>query len=802
MVTTQQSAERDIPMTPAPSPTNGSAGHVPRSTPAEPSDCVGPLPVPPELTRAVRALAEDAGVDDFAALAICAGVLVRRLSYAATPRRARVIRGGLEATTSMSTEPMDPALTFRGALRQAARFGYGTPDGAFYQPVCVTILVSHDNRRLYVESMTSSADAPLAQCWARSFLQQLTRLAEQPDAPMSAHSLVDGAERDRILHRLNRYRTPEVLFRTMTGPFEQQVERTPDAVALLDENGDALTYRELDVRANRLARFLAERGAGTGTRVGICLERSIDLVVAIYAAVKTGAAYVPLDADLPDTRLAYILDDAAPLHVLTDSACRARVPAGSWQVHDVGSEQSSWYDYPSTTPAVHGTSEALLHILYTSGSTGHPKGVAYPTSAALANLLWMQHQYPYGEGDTALFKTSPGFDVSIWEIFWPLYHGGRLTICRPGGHRDAHHLANLVQEHGVQTIYLAPTVMTPFLEQVAADQAQALRWALCGGEPVTPRIRDTFYVTLPHATLVNCYGPTEAGSVTDMVLEPDPGAPVPLGRPAANFRLMLFDENLELVPVGMPGEAYLGGTVGIAHAYWGVPGRTAERFVPDPYGPPGARMYRTGDLCRYRDDGVLEHLGRVDRQVKIRGLRIEPGEVEFVLASHPAVADCAVVAHGDPVRLLAFVVPVDGVAVSELDAAAVAEHAAAVLPDHMRPEHVVPVHRIPATVNGKIDKDALIVSWQAMTGGEREIVPPADELEARLIELYSKVLDTAQVSALDRFVDLGGHSLLAFKLLGECEEILPAEPDVAVLLTGTLREVVQSVRTAAAVQGS
>lgn len=761
-----------------------------------PPECIGPIAIPPDLARTLHHLAEVAAVDDFVPLLIGATVLVRRLSGRGTPRRARVIRGVREAITPMPTGAWDPAVSFRSALRGAAGSRVATvPDATGSHPVDVTILVSRDGDRLYLESMTDSADAPVAQCWARSFLQLLAGMANEPDAPIAAHPLVDEADRDQILHHLNRYRSPEVRHRTVTGPFEEQVERSPDAEALTDERGDTVSYRELNERANRLANFLRNTGAGPGTRIGICLDRGIDLVVAIYAAVKTGAGYVPLDAELPDSRLAYMLGDSAPRHVLTDPACRSRIPDGRWRVHDVESDRAAWEACAATNPVVGGTPASLLHILYTSGTTGRPKGVAYPTDGALAHLFWMQGRYPFGSGDSAVFKTSPGFDVSIWEIFWPLYHGARLVICRPGGHRDPQHLARLVEDRGVSTIFLPPTVMTPFLEKVSPDRAGSLRWALCGGEPITPRIRDTFYTTLPESTLVNCYGPTEAGNATDMVLAPEPGSPVvPLGRPAANFRVTLLDENLELVPIGMPGEAYIGGRTGLAQAYWRAPGRTAERFVPDPYGPPGSRMYRTGDLCRYRDDGVLEHLGRIDRQIKIRGLRIEPGEIESVLAAHPAVADCAVLAHGDPSRLLAFVVPAGRTSINDLDAAAIGEHAATILPDHMRPERVVPVLRIPATVNGKIDKDALLHLWRERTDGEREIVPPADELEAGLVEIYRRVLDTGPVSVLDNFAQLGGHSLLAFRLLDECLATLHAQPDVADLLTGTLRDVAASIR--------
>jgi amino acid adenylation domain-containing protein len=763
------------------------------SGPSTPPECVGPVTVPADVMRGLEEVAAGVDADRFLPLVIGAGVLVRRFSRAGATRRARLIRGNREV---IAGGPGDDADSLRTALRRAARASIASVPDADEQPVDVTILVSPDGARLYAESMTSARDAPLAECWARSFLRLLTGMAADPDAPLSVHPLVDPADRERIRHGLNPYQRPTVGHRTLAGPFEEQVRRRPDAVALLDEGGAAVTYRVLNERANRLAHFLRADGVEPGGRVGVCLERGIDQIVAIYAVVKAGGCYVPLDAELPDTRLAYMVQDAGPTHVLTDRKSRDRVPVGPWRSLDVADDRALWDGAATTDPAVGGSAADLLHILYTSGTTGRPKGVAYPTDAALAHLAWMQSRYPYGPGDSALFKTSPGFDVSIWELFWPLQHGARLVVCRPGGHRDPRHLARVVERYGVTTLFLPPTVMAPFLEEVAGARAGSLRWALCGGEPVTSRIRDMLYATLPATTLVNCYGPTEAGNVTDMALGPDPGAPVPLGRPAANFRITLLDDDLELVPVGLPGEAFIGGEVGLAQGYWRAPARTAERFVADPFGPPGSRMYRTGDVCRYRDDGVLEHLGRIDRQVKVRGLRIEPGEIESVLAAHPAVADCAVVAHGDPVRILAFVVPA-GRTVDGPDPAAIRQHLTAVLPRHMWPESVVPVLRIPVTVNGKIDKDALIHLWRAASERVRDVVPPADDLEATLVDIYGRVLDRAPISVLDTFVDLGGHSVLALKVLDECQERLPAQPGVPELLSGTIRDVAASVRIAA-----
>ncbi len=799
MIGSDQCTESPVGVTEPASPEVDEQGIVPAgyADPALPA-CVGPMTLPPGLARTLHSLAEAAGADDFAPLMVCATVLAARLSQRDTPRRAHVIYGPQEAITCSPAQMPDPAASFRVALRSAARYQEPTSNVAA-APADVTILISSDGRRLFGESKTNSADTPTPLCWIRTYLQLLTCMADRPDAPMSAHPLVDAGERDRILHRLNPYQDPVVSHRTMTEPFEEQVERTPDAVAIADEYGHVLSYRQLNEGANQLAHFLARDGAGPGTRVGICLDRGIPQIMAIYAAVKAGAAYVPLDAELPAARLAYMLEDCAPTHVLTDASCRDRIPDGPWSISDIESDRTSWQACDVTNPTVDTTSAALLTILYTSGSTGRPKGVGYPADGALAHLGWMQRRYPFGAGDTALFKTSPGFDVSIWEIFWPLYHGARLLICRPGGHRDARHLAELVQTHRITTIFLPPTIMTPFLTAIRSDRAGALRWVLCGGEPITPRIRDGFHATLPASALVNCYGPTEAGTVTDMTLLPEFGAPVvPLGRPAEHFRLAVLDENLEPAPIGMPGEAYIGGRTGLAQGYWRAPGHTAERFVADPYGPPGSRMYRTGDLCRYRDDGVLEHLGRMDRQIKLRGMRVELGEIESVLAAHPAVADCAVVAHGDPVRILAFVVAAGAAPGAKLDPGAVVEYAAALLPEHLRPEHVVPVDAIPATVNGKVDTRALLAAWHATAAPGREVVPPADDLEARLAEIYSRVLGASHVSMLDTFAQLGGHSILAFQLLDDCQEQLRVKPAVLTLLTGTVRDVAVSIRTAMA----
>ncbi|MFY1652843.1 non-ribosomal peptide synthetase [Solwaraspora sp. WMMB762] len=741
--------------------------------------------LPTGLISALRSLAAAAGADDITALSIGAGVLAARLPRAGTNVQVRVVHGCREAVVPAAVALHD---SFRTALRQA-----GPDTGADNDPP-VTIRISDDDRHLYVKSSTDSADIPTARAWAHAFSALLTGFAGAPDVPMRTHCLVDDDERDLILRRLNPYRVPKSPYRTMAEPFEEQAERSPDTVALLDEHGATVSYRELNERSNRLAHHLRERGAAPGIRIAVCLERGIDQIVAIYAATKTGATYVPIDADLPGERVAWMLDDAAADHLLTDHACRDRVPDGAWEIHELGASDPPWAGRPTTNLMVDGGPEAIVHILYTSGTTGRPKGVATTTAAALANIFWMQGQYPFDEHGTALYKASPGFDISIWEIFWPLYQGARTVICRPGAERDPRHLARLTETYCASQIFLVPTMLTAFLEEVSSARAGALRWMLCGGEPMNPRIRETFYARLPSSVLINAFGPTEAGPVTDnTVARAADGPVVPVGRPADNFRVTVLDASLGIVPIGAPGEAYISGQVGLAQGYWRAPARTAERFVADPYGPPGSRMYRTGDLCRYRPDGALEHLGRIDRQVKIRGMRIEPCEIETVLAAHPAVGDCAVVVHGEPVRLLAFVVPAGRTQTSEMDLTAIGEYAATLLPTHMRPERLVPVERLPATVNGKIDQARLVAVWQELTERERRVVPAADAYEKALIDIYRRILNTSPISVLDTFGELGGHSMLVFRLLDECRAALHAVPDPTMVLTATLRDVASSI---------
>ncbi|HSR68612.1 MAG TPA: amino acid adenylation domain-containing protein [Acidobacteriota bacterium] len=650
----------------------------------------------------------------------------------------------------------------------------------------------------FLEYSSDLFEESTAARFVKMYLRLLSAMAQEPDRRVGAFPLISTRERDRILNRLNPYRCPEFPYRTMAEPFEEQVERTPQAWALAGDEG-RLTYADLNRQANRLAHYLRGLGAGRNTLIALCLERGFALVAALYAVTKSGAAYVPLDPELPDGRLQFMIEDTRPLLVLADRSTRSRLADSGRPVIAVDEEAHRWSDFPSTNPVNEGSARHLIHLLYTSGSTGRPKAVAYPVEGALANIFWLQKSYPFGPGDAALFKTSYGFDVSIWEIFWPLYRGATLVVCQPGGHRDPLYLIEQIERYHVTTIFLIPTMMQVFLDQLPAGSCPSLRWVFCGGEPVTPRIRDGFYQRL-EARLINCYGPTEAGCVTDMVLHPDPGSPtVPLGRPAPNFRVYVLDERLQVLPVGVPGEAYLGGEAGVAQCYFRRPALTAERFLPDPYGQPGGRMYRTGDLCRYRDDGVLEHLGRIGRQVKVRGMRIEPAEIEAVLCEHPAVEESVVlpVGKGSAGRIIAFIVPAGGDAVSPQE---LIQHAGRILPRFMLPESFISVDSIPANVNGKTDQAALLRLWQeekSTPPRQGKLVPPADVQEQKLLEIFQRVLGLSEISVTDSFFELGGHSLLIFKLIAACSQELGLRPSVAdVFAARSVRALAQTLKTA------
>ncbi|WP_086851675.1 non-ribosomal peptide synthetase, partial [Amycolatopsis kentuckyensis] len=479
----------------------------------------------------------------------------------------------------------------------------------------------------------------------------LRQVVAAPDRRLGSLDVLTPAERDG-LDRTWSGAVEDVPAVTVPELFAAQVARTPEHPALVFGD-EELTYAELDAVSNRLARVLAARGAGPERVVALALPRSTHLVTAILAVLKTGAAYLPLDPGYPADRIAFMLEDADPALVL--AVADTAVP-GALLLDD----PDTLAGVPDEPLEVTLRPENPAYVIYTSGSTGRPKGVVVPHAGIVNRLLWMQDEYGLTGDDRVLQKTPSSFDVSVWEFLWPLLTGATEVLARPDGHKDPAYLARLIRDRGVTTVHFVPSMLQVFLQEPAAGECTSLRRVLCSGEALPPDAVAQFGQVLG-AELHNLYGPTEASVDVTSWHTSAGDASVPIGRPVWNTRTYVLDATLRPVPPGTPGELYLAG-VQLARGYLGRAGLTAERFVADPFGAPGTRMYRTGDLARFRPDGVLEFLGRGDEQIKIRGFRVEPGEIAATLSAHDDVAHAVVVAREDrpgDVRLVGYVVPAD-----------------------------------------------------------------------------------------------------------------------------------------------
>ncbi|MEV8532241.1 amino acid adenylation domain-containing protein [Streptomyces sp. NPDC051211] len=550
---------------------------------------------------------------------------------------------------------------------------------------------------------------------------------------------------------------------TLAGLLAAQAARTPDRTALVFEDIE-LSYAELDARAEQLAERLRGYGAGPDRLVALTVPRSVELVVGLLAVLRTGAAYLPVDPDYPADRIAYLLQDAAPVLLLSHSTVG----------HPVGEAIPTLVldRLPDADADVAGREPATVvapcpadaaYVIYTSGSTGRPKGVVVPHEGIVNRLHWMQAEYGLTEDDRVLQKTPSGFDVSVWEFFWPLITGAVLVVARPEGHRDPAYLAELIRDQRITTVHFVPSMLQAFVDEPAAAGCAGLRRVIASGEALPVELAARFRAVLPGVPLHNLYGPTEASvDVTYWECVPEPGeVSVPIGRPVWNTQVRVLDAELRPAAVGETAELYLSG-VQLARGYLGRPGLTAERFVADPYGPPGTRMYRTGDLARWREDGVVVYAGRVDHQVKIRGLRIELGEIEAVLEARPGVGACAVLAREDrpgSKRLVAYLVPAPG---AEIDVTAVRAAAAADLPEYMVPTAFVLLDAFPLTPNGKLDRKALPAPALAPAG---ERTAPRTPTERVLHDLAAELLGLPELSVEESFFDLGGDSIRSIQLV-------------------------------------
>jgi len=539
--------------------------------------------------------------------------------------------------------------------------------------------------------------------------------------------------------------------------FERQAAATPHATAIAFEGGE-LGYAELNRRANRLARRLRASGARRDRFVGIHLERSAEMVVAVLAALKSGAAYLPLDPAYPAARLRHMLDDAAPAVLVTSSPLAASLPphaARTLLIEQVLTNAASDDD-----PAADVSAGDVAYLMYTSGSTGRPKGVLV-THGGVANYLAWRHSYfPLRPADRVLQKTSLSFDDSVWEILEPLSAGAAAVLARPRFEFDSAYLVQLMAQQRISAACFVPSLLATIIDEPAIGTCGSLRRLTTGGELLPVTLQQRVLERLPGAALYNGYGTTEttiASTFWKCVALPGQTS-VPIGRPIANTQVHVLDPDRRPVPAGTEGEIYIGGA-GVARGYLNLPALTAERFVDDPFGSTPGKMYRTGDLGRLRSDGVLEYIGRADAQVKLRGVRIELGDIEAALAEHPGVraAAAACIETAEGARLIAGIV-------AQLSppppAAELREFLAARLPPSMIPNRIAAIGALPLTPSGKLDRHQLagLVGAAAQNGNDER---PRDELELQLAGIWRQALGTLPVGRCQDFFALGGNSLTA-----------------------------------------
>ncbi|MFF7791546.1 amino acid adenylation domain-containing protein [Streptomyces sp. NPDC007991] len=612
-----------------------------------------------------------------------------------------------------------------------------------------------------LEYATDLYDRRTAQSFAARFVRVLEGVTADPGQRLSQVDVLGADDRDLVLHGWNATDLAWDDPRSIVERFEAQ---DPDAEAVFFE-GERVTYGELNTRVNRLAHALRDRGVGPESRVAVMLPRSVDLIVALWAVIKAGAAYVPIDTGYPADRITYILDDSDATLLISD-----RDVDGFDRIAPDSGSATENPDVP-----VHGDNAA--YVIYTSGSTGRPKGTVN-TYAGMANRLWwMQSDHELTPAERVLQSTPVSFDVSVWEVFWTLTHGGTLVVARPDGHRDPLYLERLIREEHVGIVHLSSSMLGAYLAETRLPDS--VRLVVSGDEALPAELVRRFHEDAENeaAVLLNAYGPTEAAvDVTTWPAGPDTET-VLIGGPVANTRMYVLDADLAPVAPGVPGELYCEG-VQLARGYLDRPALTAERFVASPYGPPGSRMYRTGDVARWTADGELEYLGRADNQVKLRGFRVELGEIEDALADHPAVAQAAAAVHGQ--WLVGYVVPADPSA--PLDPADdIRDRLAARLPEYMVPAQILTLEELPLTPNGKLDRRALPVPDLAHTGGRAPRTPQ----EEILCGLFAEVLGVPEVSIDDDFFSLGGHSLLVTRLAGRIRAALDVDIELSVLFEAT-----------------
>jgi amino acid adenylation domain-containing protein len=605
-------------------------------------------------------------------------------------------------------------------------------------------------------------------------LQNLADALEStPEMAVSALEVLPCEERDRLLYEWNNTHSEYADQKSLPELFEEQAERTPEAIAV-EEEGRQLRYGELNRQSNRLAHYLKTLGVRPDARVAICMERGLEMIVELLAVLKAGGAYVPLDPEYPQDRLQFMIEDSGPVVLLTQRHLRHLFHRTnpSLRVLDVTAPAPAWKDEADSNLDRNAVGLSVGHpacVMYTSGSTGRPKGIEV-THRSIAGLVLNTNYVQLGPDDVIAQTTNVSFDVMLFELWGTLLNGARLVVIRKQDVLSPEGLAAKIKERRINVLFLT----TSLFNQAASDHPQAfagLRYLLSGGEQAETQSATRALAFGKPQHLLNVYGPTETTifAAWHEITSTDDRI-IPIGRPVSNTQLYVLDQDGEPAPVGVVGEIYIGGD-GVTRGYFGRPALTAERFVPDPYGAAGRRMYRTGDLGRWRNDGNLEFVGRVDDQVKIRGFRIEPGEITALLRGHPMVEQAAVLAqedHRGQKRLVGYVVPTTG---ENIDAGEIRKYLAERLPEYMVPVAIVNLDSLPLGPTGKLDRRALPLP-SASAYAVQEYEAPVDEIEKTVAAIWADLLPVERVGRQDSFFALGGHSLLAMRAIGRIQQQL------------------------------
>jgi len=633
----------------------------------------------------------------------------------------------------------------------------------------------------------------------------LKAVAGDTGARIDRIPLLNPAERNRLLHEWNETPSEYATEKCVHHLFEEQVEKGSDAVAVVFE-GDRLTYAELNRRANRLAHYLIELGVKPDDRVAICLERSLDMVVAILGVLKAGGAYVPLDPAYPESRLQFMVEDSQPLALITQSQVVAKLAAGNLKlpVLLMDASRCAWEKHSESNPQhaeIGQTSGHLAYIIYTSGSVGQPKGVMGLHRATVNRFFWMYEKYPFEPGERLCARTSLSFVDAVWELLGPLCMGIPLTVISAAQTRDLVAFAKALSEGGISRLLVVPSLLQALLQMQRSGEIALpnLKYWFTSGEALSPSLTRSFFDLFPQSRLINLYGSSEdAGDATcyEASKESHAGS-VPIGRPIANTKAYILDRHQQPVPVGIAGEICIGGA-GLARGYFSRIDLTKQRFTPDPFcTEPGARIFRTGDLGRWRSDGNIEYLGRNDFQVKLRGFRIDLGEIEARLEQLKNVRQCVVTLAGEDSsnrQLVAFVVPRDGQIAPTADDLRNALKAQ--LPEYMIPSAFAILEQMPLTPNGKVDRKALKQSNSATAPrGDVEIVAPRDDIERRLVQIWEQMLPVRPIGIRSSFFDLGGHSLLVITLFAQMKRVFQRSiPLAAIFGSPTIEQLAALIR--------